>query len=104
MGFFATPARPMTLTLRVLAHLLSYPDAELRAHRDAMREKRRHLLGAGVGGHVNVLGIEAQQRVAHAPAHPPGDVALGAQALRHAARSANNGALFIPAQAGHRSL
>jgi nitrate reductase molybdenum cofactor assembly chaperone NarJ/NarW len=32
MSFFATPAKPMTMTLRVLAHLLSYPDAELRDH------------------------------------------------------------------------
>ena len=32
MSFFATPPKPMTVTLRVLAHLLSYPDAELRAH------------------------------------------------------------------------
>lgn len=31
MSFFATPPKPMTVTLRVLAHLLSYPDAELRA-------------------------------------------------------------------------
>lgn len=32
MGLFHTPTRPATRTLRVLAHLLSYPDAGLRAH------------------------------------------------------------------------
>jgi nitrate reductase molybdenum cofactor assembly chaperone NarJ/NarW len=32
MSLFNTPPKPMAVTLRVLAHLLSYPDAELRAH------------------------------------------------------------------------
>lgn len=32
MALFTTPPPRMTLTLRVLAHLLRYPDAELRAH------------------------------------------------------------------------
>jgi nitrate reductase molybdenum cofactor assembly chaperone NarJ/NarW len=32
---------PMSLTLRVLAHLLSYPDAALRAHLDEMRDALR---------------------------------------------------------------
>ena len=32
MSLFNTPPKPMSVTLRVLAHLLSYPDAELRAH------------------------------------------------------------------------
>ncbi len=32
MNFFTTPPQPMTVTLRVLAHLLGYPDAELRVH------------------------------------------------------------------------
>ncbi|HMN75254.1 MAG TPA: nitrate reductase molybdenum cofactor assembly chaperone [Burkholderiaceae bacterium] len=34
---FATKPRSMTLTLRVLARLLGYPDAALRAHLDEMR-------------------------------------------------------------------
>ena len=38
------PTPPMSRTLRVLAHLLRYPDAELRAHlpelRDALRDER----------------------------------------------------------------
>ena len=33
--------KPMTLTLRVLARLISYPDAELRAHLDELREALR---------------------------------------------------------------
>ena len=33
-----TSAPPMSLTLRVLAHLLRYPDAELRAHLGELRE------------------------------------------------------------------
>ena len=32
MSFFNTTPVLATKTLRVLAHLLSYPDAELRAH------------------------------------------------------------------------
>jgi nitrate reductase delta subunit len=43
MALFASAPR-MSLTLRVLAHLLRYPDAELRAHlgelRDALRSER----------------------------------------------------------------
>ena len=43
MSLFASAPR-MSLTLRVLAHLLRYPDAELRAHlgelRDALRDER----------------------------------------------------------------
>jgi nitrate reductase delta subunit len=38
------PAPPMSQTLRVIAHLLRYPEAELRAHlgelRDALRDER----------------------------------------------------------------
>jgi nitrate reductase molybdenum cofactor assembly chaperone NarJ/NarW len=33
--------KPMSLTLRVLARLLSYPDAELRAHLDELRQALR---------------------------------------------------------------
>jgi nitrate reductase delta subunit len=44
MSFFATPVTPMTKTLRVLAHLLSYPDAALRSHlpelKAALHEER----------------------------------------------------------------
>ena len=36
--FNKTSPRPMALTLRVLARLLSYPDAELRAHLGEMRD------------------------------------------------------------------
>ena len=37
MKRFTTPTAPITKTLRVLAHLLSYPDAELRAHLPELR-------------------------------------------------------------------
>ena len=35
---FKTQAPTMRLTLRVLAHLLRYPDAELRAHLDELAD------------------------------------------------------------------
>ena len=35
---FKTQAPSMRLTLRVLAHLLRYPDAELRAHLDELAD------------------------------------------------------------------
>lgn len=38
MKIFATQAPVMRLSLRVLAHLLRYPDAELRAHLDEMAQ------------------------------------------------------------------
>ena len=40
---------PMSLTLRVLAHLLSYPDAALRSHLEEMRDalRRERALTAG---------------------------------------------------------
>jgi nitrate reductase molybdenum cofactor assembly chaperone NarJ/NarW len=44
MSFFASTPGKMSLTLRVLAHLLRYPDAELREHlgelRDALHDER----------------------------------------------------------------
>ena len=38
MNLFNTTPAPATRTLRVLAHLLSYPDAELRAHLPELQE------------------------------------------------------------------
>ena len=38
MALFSSQAAPMALTLRVLGHLLSYPDAGLRGHLPALRE------------------------------------------------------------------
>ena len=46
---FKTQAPPMRLTLRVLAHLLRYPDAELRAHLDELADALQ--LEAAVSGH-----------------------------------------------------
>jgi nitrate reductase delta subunit len=49
MVLFEPSAPPMALTLRVLSHLLRYPDAELRAHlgelRDALRDERALTFG-----------------------------------------------------------
>ena len=41
MNLFATQPKPMSLTLRVLAHLLSYPDATLREHLPELRAALR---------------------------------------------------------------
>ncbi len=38
MGLFNTPSRPMTKTLRVLSHLLGYPDALLREHLPELKQ------------------------------------------------------------------
>ncbi len=42
--FTLNPARPMTKSLRILAALLGYPDAQVRRHlpemRDLLREER----------------------------------------------------------------
>ena len=49
MSLFASSPRPMALTLRVLARLLAYPDAELHAHlgemRDALHDERALTFG-----------------------------------------------------------
>ena len=49
MSFFNLTPVPATRTLRVLAHLLSYPDATLRAHlpelRAALRDERALTFG-----------------------------------------------------------
>jgi nitrate reductase delta subunit len=41
MGLFKAPNAPMTVTLRVLAHLLSYPDSRLREHLPELRAALR---------------------------------------------------------------
>ena len=41
MGLFSTTPRPAVHTLRVLAHLLRYPTAELREHAGEMRDALR---------------------------------------------------------------
>ena len=38
MGLFTTPPRPMTVTLRVLSHLLGYPSPLLRQHLPELRQ------------------------------------------------------------------
>lgn len=41
MAFFSTPQKPAVHTLRVLAHLLRYPTAELREHAAELRDALR---------------------------------------------------------------
>ena len=41
MGLFSTPPKPAVHTLRVLAHLLRYPTAELREHAGELRDALR---------------------------------------------------------------
>ena len=41
MGFFSTSQKPAVHTLRVLAHLLRYPTAELREHAGELRDALR---------------------------------------------------------------
>lgn len=41
MSLFKPPNQPMTMTLRVLAHLLSYPDSRLREHLPDLRRALR---------------------------------------------------------------
>ena len=41
MGFFSSPPKPAVHTLRVLAHLLRYPTADLREHAGELRDALR---------------------------------------------------------------
>jgi nitrate reductase molybdenum cofactor assembly chaperone NarJ/NarW len=45
---------PMALTLRVLAHLLSYPDAALRSHLDELRDALRSEGALGLGRRLEI--------------------------------------------------
>jgi nitrate reductase delta subunit len=56
MGFFDTTPVAATRTLRVLAHLLSYPDAELRAH---LPELQAALHGEGALGSARLAELDA---------------------------------------------
>ena len=64
MALFTSPPQPMALTLRVLAHLLSYPDASLREHLPAMREAlhTEHALGASRLAELDALMQRLQSR------------------------------------------
>ena len=64
MALFSSPAQPMALTLRVLAHLLSYPDASLREHLPAMREilRAEKALGASRLAELDALMLRLQTR------------------------------------------
>ena len=43
MAFFSSPQKPAVHTLRVLAHLLRYPTAELREHAGELRLSLIHI-------------------------------------------------------------
>ena len=64
MARFTSPAQPMARTLRVLANLLSYPDASLREHLPAMREAlhTEHALGASRLAELDALMQRLQSR------------------------------------------
>jgi nitrate reductase delta subunit len=68
MSFFNTAPATSTKTLRVLAHLLSYPDAELRSHlpelRTALRDERALTFGrlAELDALMDRLSDRGQQR------------------------------------------
>jgi nitrate reductase delta subunit len=64
--FNKTPPRPMALTLRVLARLLSYPDAELRAHLGEMRDALHGEAALGPGRLAEIDALVG--RLARAPA------------------------------------
>ncbi len=49
--------------------------AEMRAHAPGAREQLQQALGRRVGGHVEILGLGAQQQIAHTTAHQPSLVA-----------------------------
>ncbi len=57
MSFFTTPVTPMTKTLRVLSHLLSYPDAALRGHLSELKAAlhEEHALSATRLAEVDAL-------------------------------------------------
>lgn len=56
MSFFTTPSQPVAKTLRVLAHLLSYPDETLRSH---LPELRLALREEGALGASRLAELEA---------------------------------------------
>jgi nitrate reductase delta subunit len=66
MNFFKPAIPPMPHTLRVLARLLNYPDAELRSQLDALRDA----LHAEAALHASRL-AELDALIAHLRDHPP---------------------------------
>ena len=64
-----------------LAAEVDVGEAEAAADETAVAEQAPHLLGTGVGGDIEVLGVAAQQQVAHAAAHQVGRVARLVQAV-----------------------
>ena len=58
-------------------------DAESSTDDEGTSKQSLDLLRGGVGGHVEVLGTQAQQQVSHGPAHDVGLKALVLQGLHH---------------------
>ena len=78
--------------LRILAergrfdHLLAEADvreAEPAADEETVAERALHLVRLRARAHVEVLGLAAQQQIAHAAAHEIGDVSETRQAIEH---------------------
>ena len=61
-------------------------EAESAADEEAVSEEPLERAGVGVGADVEVLGLAAEQEVAHAAAHEVGDVPRGGEALEDAQR------------------
>jgi hypothetical protein len=57
---------------------------EAPADQPAVAEQRLHLLGRGVGGHVEILGVAADQQVAHRATHQVALETAFAQPVEHA--------------------
>jgi hypothetical protein len=76
----------LDLVLLAVAAVDHVHQAEAPAHDEGAPELRLHLLGRGVGGHVEVLRAQAHQQVAHGAADDVGLVARVLQRLDDAHR------------------
>jgi hypothetical protein len=68
------------LARKVAVSMISRPAAD----QAAVAEQLLDLLGRGVGGHVEILGLEPGQQVAYGAAHQAGAVAGLVQPVQHA--------------------
>jgi hypothetical protein len=75
-------------------------DAEVGADGHVAREQGLDTLRRRAGGHVNVLRIQPQQRVADAPAHPVGFKSVLLETLDDPAGTGDHGVLFVPLHHG----
>ena len=56
---------------------------ETSANEAAVAENPADVLRLGIGGHVKVLGLAAEQQIAHAATHQQGLIALLLEAIEH---------------------